>query len=251
MGILEGRVAIVTGASSGVGRGCARRFAEEGAAVVACARRLENLQTLVQEVEAKGGKALAVTCDVAEEADITRVVDAAIERFGRIDILANIAQGGMEDHVGLLKTTPEGLLDAYVTGPLQSLLFMQKCFPHMRRQRYGRIINTSSLIALDGSPGFAPYAMAKGAIMALTRNASQEWAQFGITTNTFLPIVSTERSIERNAGKEDPVTARIPGRRLGTAYDDCSPVLAFLASEAAGYVNGQAIGIDGGLRLIA
>ena len=137
MGILEGRVAIVTGASTGIGWACAIRYAEEGAAVVVSARRLERLESLVREIEAKGGKAVAVACDVAQEEDIDQVVDTAAERFGRIDILANIGQGGNNDLTDLTAATRENVLYAYTTGPLQSLLFMQKCFPHMKRQGYG------------------------------------------------------------------------------------------------------------------
>ena len=249
---MEGRVAIVTGASTGVGRACAAHFAGEGAAVVACARRRENLEALVRDVEAKGGKAVAVTCDVAREADIDRSVETALERFGRIDILANIAQGGTDDLTDLLAATPERVLYAFTTGPLQSLLFMQKCFPHMKSRSYGRIINTSSGALMSGAPGLAAYEMAKGAIMALSRNASQEWGQFGIVTNTFLPLIRTEHFLESRFGAyEDHLVAQNPCRRIGDPYTDCAPVLAFLASEAAGYVNGQAIAIDGGYRLIA
>jgi 3-oxoacyl-[acyl-carrier protein] reductase len=251
VGILEGRVAIVTGASSGVGRGCALRFAEEGAAVVGCARSFDKLEELVSEIESKGGTAVAVACDIANEEDIDRVVATAVERFGRIDILANIAQGAMSDSTHLLDVTPERAFDAFRTGPLQSLLFMQKCFPQMKEQGYGRIINTASHTCLHGTPGYAAYELAKGAVMALTRNASQEWAQFGIVTNTILPVIlskpaTTEKARAAVRMKEDGH----PMGRVGTPYEDCSPILAFLASEGAGYLNGQAIAIDGGRSLI-
>ena len=105
---------------------------------------------------------------------------------------------------------------------------------------------------MNGTPGLSAYEMAKGAISALTRNASQEWAQFGIVTNVFLPLIRTEQFIEsRFAAFEERLAAQNPCRRMGDAYTDCAPVLAFLASEGAGYVNGQAIAIDGGARLIA
>jgi 3-oxoacyl-[acyl-carrier protein] reductase len=242
MGILEGRVAIVTGASSGIGRGAALRMAEEGAAVVACARRLDRLEELVREVEAKGGTAVAVACDVANEDDITHVVSTTAARFGRIDILANIAQGVMGEGTLLMDATPQRALDAYVTGPLQSLLFMQGCFPYMKEQEYGRIVNTSSHAAVLGSPGYTSYAMAKGAVHSLTRIASQEWGRYGIVTNTIFPAIHSH--------PERPPNSRVldghPLGRVGTPYEDASPIIAFLASERAGYLNGQAIPIDGG-----
>lgn len=253
MGILEGRVAIVTGASSGVGRGCALRFAEEGATVVACARRTEKLQELVSGIQAKGGKAIAVACDVSREEDIDNVVNATIKEFGRVDILANIAQGAMEDPTFLMDVTAQRALNSFITGPVQSLLFMQKCFPYMKKQGYGRIINCASHSCILGLPGFSAYEMAKGAIMALTRNASQEWAKFGIVTNVFLPVVWTEAYDMSPQGKAaaEMLKAQIPVGRLGKPYEDCSPVVAFMASEGAGYMNGQAIGIDGGQVMIA
>ncbi|HJT96253.1 MAG TPA: SDR family oxidoreductase [Mycobacterium sp.] len=252
MGKLEGRVAIVTGASSGIGRACAVRFAEEGATVVVCARRTESLKGLVWEIEATGGQALAVTCDVTKPTDISHVVSTAIGTFGAVDILANIAQGGIEDLSDIADTTAERAQYAYDSGPLQSMLFMQECFKYMRTQRYGRIINTASPAAVTGFPGLAAYAMAKGAVMALTRSASQEWGQFGIVTNTFLPWVRTETFDQTELAKSLPtMEASSPLRRMGTAYEDCTPVLAFLASEEARYINGQAIAVDGGRRLIA
>ena len=251
MGILSGRVAIVTGASSGIGRACAVRFAEEGASIVVCARRRDRLEVLASDVSAKGGEVLAVECDVSIEGDIANVVAKTEGRFGRIDILANIAQGGMENFEGINDVSSGDVMHSFKTGPLQSMLFMQKCFPIMKIQRYGRIINTASPAAMTGLPGLTAYAMAKGAIMALTRNASQEWGPFGIVTNTFLPWVRTENFERTELAKNLPaMEASSPLRRMGTAYEDCTPILAFLASEGAGYINGQAIAVDGGRRLI-
>jgi 3-oxoacyl-[acyl-carrier protein] reductase len=211
------------------------------------------LEDLVRDIEAKGGRAVAVGCDVASQADIDKVVTTAVERFGRIDILANIAQGGITDTAPLDAITAEEAMSAFVTGPLQSLRFMQQCLPHMRQRGYGRIINTASHAALVGEPGRAPYEMAKGAIMALTRVASREWGRYGITVNTFLPVVRTPAFDADEHGRAGAaiVEQQSPVGRFGTPYEDCAPVVAFLASEAAGYINGQAVGVDGGLTLIA
>ena len=252
MNMLHDRVAIVTGASSGIGRACARHFAQEGAAVIACARRKPLLDQLADEFRAGGGKALAITCDVSEPAQIKAVVEAAISTFGKIDILANIAQGGLDEQEYLTDLTEERALFMYRTAAVQSLQFMQACLPHMQARGYGRIINTGSHAAVNGEPGFAAYAIAKGAVLTLSRVAAKEWARFGIVTNTILPVVRTDAYDNSAQGREaaERLAATNPTGRLGSP-EECAPLLAFLASEGAGYINGQVIGIDGGGMLLA
>ncbi|BBB92213.1 MAG TPA: SDR family oxidoreductase [Methylomusa anaerophila] len=253
MGILEGRTALVVGASSGVGYGCALRFAEEGANVLACARRLDRLGQLAREAEGMSGKIMPTTCDIAKEEDLDKVVAETIKEFGKIEILACIAQGGLEHPTHLLETKPELALESYVTGPLYTMLLMQKCFSYMKERHYGRIITCASGSAVSGTPGFAGYAMAKGAIMSLTRFAAKEWGQFGITTNCFLPVIKSEGFAQSLQGQEaEAMVKKIsPVGYFGDAYKDCGPIVAFMASEGSHYMNGQMIGICGGIQIIA
>src|SRR5262249_22306026 len=138
MGILDGRTAIVTGASSGIGRACALRLAEEGAGVIAFARRAEKLNELVREAESRGGKVIPAAGDVSNEADIAGAVKKAVDTFGRIDILANVAQTGMDAPASYVETAAvDEVVAAFVGGPVQGLLFIQKCLPYMKEQGYG------------------------------------------------------------------------------------------------------------------
>lgn len=253
MGVLDGRVAIVTGAAGGIGAATAQRFAEEGAAVVLSDIRGDRVVELAKEIEDAGGRAIGIGCDLAVEAEITAVVDLAVRTYGTVHVLANIGQGGMDRHRYLEDTRPEDATLTYLTGPLQTMLFMQKCLPYMKAQHYGRIINVASHSAILGLPGFAPYEMAKGAIQALTRNASQEWGKYGIVTNLFLPAIKTPAFDLSEQGREQAklLATQIPVGRFGTPYEDCTPMVLFLASEGAGYISGQSIGIDGGKTMIA
>lgn len=252
MGILEGRVAIITGASSGIGRACAQRFTEEGATVVACARRIAKLQELADSVTKQGGKILPIQCDVTKPEDIDNVVTAAVKEFGKIDILANIAQSNMDEYQYIQDISLENCLGAYMSGPIASLRFMQKCFPYMKEKHYGRIINCASQTALMGRSRFGAYSMAKGAVQALSRTAAKEWARFGIVTNVFMPMLYTEHmdSTHDGKGNTDIISAGIPTQFIGKPYEDGTPLIAFMASEGAGYMNGQMIAIDGGYYLI-
>ncbi len=253
MGILRGRTAIIVGAGSGIGYGCALRFTEEGANVLSCDIRPDGLEKLVKEAANMDGKIAAMTCDVAREEDLDKVVEKTILEFGKVEILACIAQGGMEHPTNLLNATPELALESYITGPLYTMLLMQKCFPYMKDQHYGRIITCASGAAVSGTPGFASYSMAKGAIMSLTRFAAKEWGRFGITVNCFLPVIkgaNFDASPEGRAAVE-MIVQMSPVGYFGDAYEDCSPILAFMASDGSHYMNGQMIGICGGIQILA
>lgn len=250
MGILEGKVAILTGASSGVGYGCALRFAEEGAKVIACARRIENLEKLYAEVVEKGfsGEIIPQKCDIMIEEDMDAAVSKAIELFGTVHILANIAQGGLGVSEPLEDASVKVCMDYFMGGPIASMKMMQKVFPYMKAQNYGRIINCSTEAASRGMKGFTGYGMAKAAVESLTRNAAIEWGPYGITTNTFAPFIMTDGYTlsERGLAIAAKVAAQNPTRKFGKPYEDCSPMIAFLASEGAGYINGEMINVSGG-----
>lgn len=254
MGQLDGRIAIITGASSGIGYGTALRFAMEGANVIACARREENLKKLSETAKERGyaGTIIPQVCDVAKEEDMDAAVKAAIDNFGTVHILVNIAQGALRKLVDLESTKAEDAMELFQTGPIASMIMMQKCLPYMRDQHYGRIINCSSPAVKQGAPGMTSLELCKASIDALTRNASQEWGPYGITTNNFLPTIKTENfdMSERGRAYAKMMAEQTPVRFFGTPFDDCAPMLVFLASEEAAYINGQAICIDGGKCLI-
>lgn len=245
---LENKIAIVTGASSGVGRGVAKVLAREGAKVVICARRMELLEQLRDEIAREGGEALPVACDVSHPDEIKAVVDKTIETYHTVHILVNLAQGSML-YRPLLEIDEDYAMTAYKTGPLASLRFMKLCMPYMKENHWGRIINTASAAGYDGSAGYGAYAMAKEAIRALTRVAAHEWSKFGITVNVFLPIIATD-NFRKTAGEALAALERMsPMGRVGTTEEDCGPIIAFLASDASGYLTGQSFMLDGGIHM--
>ena len=224
--------------------------ASAGASVVLCARRQEKLDQIRQEIESQKpeGQVLTVVCDVADEAQIRHVVDETIAHFQTVHILINCAQGAMLYRPIEDIDTDYALL-AYKTGPLASLKFMQLCFPYMKENHWGRIINTASAAGYDGSAGFGAYGMAKEAIRAITRTAANEWGQYGITSNVFLPIIATENFRTTQPAALKALEERSPLHRIGTTEEDCGPIIAFLASEDSGYFNGQSFMLDGGLHM--
>jgi NAD(P)-dependent dehydrogenase (short-subunit alcohol dehydrogenase family) len=255
MGILDGRAAIMIGASSGLGYGCALRFAQDGADVIAAARRTEKLDALVADARDRGfpGRIVPVKCDVAEEADIDAVIKACAAEFGKVEILACIAQGGLDTVSYLGETTVEQAIYRYQTGPVYTMLAMQKAFPYMQEQHWGRIITCASGSAVSATTGFTPYAMAKAAVMTLTRKASQEWGKYGIVTNCILPTTKNDHfgTTPQSAAALEKIAQMSPVGYLGDPYEDASPIVSFLASDGAHYLNGQMIGICGGLQLLA
>ena len=206
-----------------------------------------QLEELAEEVRAFGGEVLPIACDVTDPAQIHNVVEQCVSHFGGVDILVNLAQGAML-YRPLVDVDQEYALLAYKSGALASLLFMQECFPHMKEKGYGRIINTASAAGYDGSPGFGAYGMAKEAIRAVTRTAANEWGQYGITVNVFLPIIATDTFRETQPEALKALEARTALKRVGTTEEDCAPLIVFLASEDGGYLTGQSFMVDGGIH---
>lgn len=253
MGRLHGKAAIIVGASSGVGYGAALRFAEEGANVVACARRLKNLETLKADAVARGfkGEILPVACDVSNEADMDKVVATCKEEFGRIDILACIAQAGLNDQRDFEQTDADNLRLFFEGGPVYTLQMIQKCLPHMKEQHYGRILTCASGAGLVYTPHTTAYGMAKAAIINMTRTCAQELGKYGITTNCFCPVIINDY-FEQRTGASQSLPVEImnmlsPVGYMGKAYEDGSQILAFLCSDDGHYINGQVISVDGAI----
>jgi len=252
MDLLKERVAIILGASSGVGYGAALRFAEEGADVVAGARRLANLEALKADVEERGftGKIVPVQCDIEKESDLDNILDVCIKTFGKVDILACIAQGALNDQRSFEQTDLDNLLAFYRGGPGYTLQMIQKCLPYMKEAHYGRILTCASGAGERYTPHTCAYGMAKAAIINLTRTCAQELGKYGIVTNCFLPVITNDYFEQDSSDAAIPVPIMkmlSPVGKLGGAYQDGSPMLAFLASEQASYINGQIISICGGI----
>lgn len=246
-GVLSGKVAIVTGARWGIGKGEAKAFAAAGAKVVACDLDFEGLLTLQEEIAAAGGECLPLQCDVREKDQIQNVVNKTIAKYGRVDIMMNNAQATKE---GPLEDATDEIVSLSLnSGPVASLRFMQACFPHMKAQGGGRIINTSSGGAKGGVPNVGPYAMAKGAVASLTYAAATEWSKYGITVNVLFPAMLTEKAeawFDSVPGRRQAREAIVPVGYLGNAERDLGPVVVFIASDASHYMTGHAFYIDGG-----
>lgn len=242
---LTGRVAIVTGASSGLGYEYCKALAENGAKVAAFARRKEKLEKLAEEIEAAGGSCIPVQCDVSEEAQVVSSVQKVIDTWGKIDILVNNA--GMIAYcptVDLSLEQWQKVVDVSMTG---YFLMARECAKNMIQNQYGRIINTASMyghIAALRHPILA-YNTTKGAVPNFTRSLAQEWAPYHITVNAIGPgeFPSEMMQFSEEALKE--LKERCPIGRPGKIEELCGQLLLF-ASESSAYTTGQTIYIDGG-----
>jgi NAD(P)-dependent dehydrogenase (short-subunit alcohol dehydrogenase family) len=238
---LAGQVAVVTGASHGIGRGLARSLASAGAKVVVAARSTALLEELASEIDG-----VAVTMDVSEVASIRRGFDAIIERLGRIDILVNNAGLGA-NHAALEVT--EANWDELMTVNLKGLFFCcQAAAQHMLSRGYGRIVNMSSQAGLVGIRDHAVYCASKGGVNQLTKVLALEWSARGVTVNAIGPtFIYTEGTKDRldQPSYLKSVVDRIPAGRVGT-IDDVAAAVLYLASPASGLVTGVVLPVDGG-----
>ncbi len=244
---LTDRVALVTGASQGIGESIARGLAEAGAKVVLAARNQEKLAAVLAGIEAAGGQALAVGMDVADAAQVKAAFQQAIERFGRLDILVNNA-GITRDGLSMRMKAEDwdAVLRTNLTG---AHLCAQQAIPPMLRQRWGRIINISSVVAQMGNAGQANYVASKAGLIGLTKSLALELASRSITVNAVAPgFIETEMTQALPEKTVEQLSARIPLGRLGTPADVAAAVV-FLASEEAGYITGHVLAVNGGMYM--
>ena len=242
---LSGQVAIVTGASRGIGKAIALVLGKAGATVACVARNVEKLQAVADEIAAAGGKASVHTCDVSDSPAAQATVDAVCAAHGRLDIVVNNA-GITKDT--LLPIMSDEDWDQVIAANLRSVfLFTRAAAKVMMRQRSGRIINISSVSGLMGNPGQSNYSASKAGIIGFTQTVAKELAKRKVTVNAICPgFIATDMAEALGPAILEQVTKVIPANRIGEAEEVADAVL-YLASGSAAYVTGQTLVVDGGM----
>ena len=244
--LLDGKCALVTGASRGIGRAVALKLAAEGAKVALnFAGNEAAAEAVKQEIEAAGGEAILVKADVANEAAVQEMIQKTADAFGRIDILVNNA-GITRD--GLLARMKEEDWDAVLSTNLKGVFLATKAVAKvMMKQRAGRIVNMASVVGVTGNAGQANYAAAKAGVIGFTKTIAKELASRGVTANAVAPgFIATDMTAVLSDKAKEAALAGIPLGRMGTPEDVAAAVL-FLVSDQASYITGQVLNVDGGM----
>ena len=245
---LEGKVAIVTGGGSGIGRGIALRFAEAGADVVVAGRRLSVLEKMAEELKALGRRSLSVQTDVSQKGDVDNLIQTVVAGFGRVDILVNNA--GIAHSVPFVEMTDDlrdRIWDINVKGVWDCT---RAVIPSMIKQKYGKIINVVSRAGIQGSIGQINYSAAKGGMIQAVKSAAKELARYGITANAIAPTAATPMTekLRTDPKFKDVYLKQIPMGRWAEP-EEIVPAFVFFASDDSNYCTGQVLNVDGGTTM--
>ncbi|HET7290882.1 MAG TPA: 3-oxoacyl-[acyl-carrier-protein] reductase [Vicinamibacteria bacterium] len=247
MGSLTGRVSVVTGASRGIGRALAKALAAEGSTVLLGARDEARLKDAVDEIGAAGGTAAALALDIASRSSVAAAFEKVLAEHGRIDHLVNNA--GITRDGLLLRMKPEQWDEVVATNLTGAFHCTQAALKPMLKARYGRIVNITSVVGLMGNAGQANYAASKAGVIGFTKAVAREVATRGITVNAVAPgFIETDMTAAMTDKAREAVASSIPMERIGRP-EDVAGAVVFLVSDAAGYVTGQVLAVDGGFHM--
>lgn len=244
---MTNRTALITGASRGIGRACATSLAAAGARVALAARNVEALEELAETLRVEGHQAFAVALDLSNADSIKEAAARVAKDFGRVDILVNNAAITKDNLAMRMKRDDWDLvLNTNLTG---AFLMIQQVLPAMIRERWGRIVNISSIVGETGNAGQANYAASKAGLIGLTKSIAQEIASRNVTVNAVAPgFIATDMTQVLPQELKDKMLAAIPLRRFGQA-EDVAAAVRFLASDEASYITGHVLDVNGGLRM--
>jgi 3-oxoacyl-[acyl-carrier protein] reductase len=247
MPTLSGRIALVTGASQGIGRACALELARAGAHVALAARSIDKLEAVAAEITAAGGIAKAFALDVSSEESIKEGAKAVLAHFGKVEILVNNA--GITRDGLMMRMKREDWDSVLATNLTGAFLLTQACVSSLLKNRWGRIINITSVVGEMGQAGQANYAASKAGLIGLTKSLAREFASRGITVNAVAPgFIETPMTHVLTEEQQTNIAAQIPLARMGTDADIAHAVV-YLASEEAGYITGHTLDVNGGMYM--